>query len=224
MGTQEIVRIDGLKWWMTQTAAGGRVPVPLCPEHDLRLTPILGRIYSSYYHQYVDDSSDNSVSLECAEGPHTLKMPRKYVAEKKYVIDRIDAKIFKGMKTINLDDEAVPIAKEKVKSEDGKFFITTQLMESKRGLQAVIYAGKKGKTQKTQIFVEPEVKRLAFDQKDLHPTDVFLKVEATFDDGTKQSIEKYRRWHGISISEGRAYGNKVLLSSNALQYPQRSNR
>jgi hypothetical protein len=190
MAAQEIVRIDGLKWWVTQSASGGRVPVPLCPEHDLRLTPILERIYSSYHRKYVNDSSNNSISLECAEGPHTLKMPRKYEAEKKYVIDRIDAKVFKGMKTINLDDEAVPIAKEKVKSEDGKFFVTTQLMESKRGLQVVIYAGEKGKTQKTQIFVEPEVKRLAFDHKDLHPTDVFLKVEATFGDGTKQSMEK----------------------------------
>jgi hypothetical protein len=76
------------------------------------------------------------------------------------------------MKVLNLDDEAMPVAKEKVTSKDGKYFITAQLMESKRGLQAVIYAGEKGSAKKTQIFIEPEVKRLAFDQKDLNPSEV----------------------------------------------------
>ncbi len=49
---------------------------------------------------------------------------------------------------------------------------------------------KKGEKKKTQIFVEPDIKRLAFDQKDLHPTDVFTKLEATFSDGTKASQKK----------------------------------
>jgi hypothetical protein len=42
----------------------------------------------------------------------------------------------------------------------------------------------------TQIFVEPEIRRLAFDQKDLHPNDVFTKVEATFIDGTTAKTDK----------------------------------
>lgn len=49
---------------------------------------------------------------------------------------------------------------------------------------------KKGVKEKTQIFVEPKIKRLAFDQKDLHPTDIFTKLEATFSDGTKASQTK----------------------------------
>lgn len=94
------------------------------------------------------------------------------------------------MKVLNLDDEAIPLADDKVKTKDGKFFVVANLNESKTGKRLVVYAGEKGKQNKTQIFVEPEIKRLSFDQNDLHPTDVFTKLEATFSDGTKVSIRR----------------------------------
>ena len=106
------------------------------------------------------------------------------------MINRIDAKIFEGMEVINLDDEATPITKKKVESKDNKYFLTAQVMDSKRGVQVVIYAGEKGKAEKTQIFADPKNKRLSFDQKDLKPTDVFLRIEGTFDDGSSHIIEK----------------------------------
>ena len=93
------------------------------------------------------------------------------------------------MKFINLDDEAIPIAESKVSSKDNKYFVTAILTESKVGQRLVIYAGEKGKNEKTQIFIEPEIKRLAFDQNDTHPSDVFVVVEGTFKDGTKMSIK-----------------------------------
>jgi hypothetical protein len=181
------IRIDDIKWWVNEIK-GLRIPQPLCPEHDLRLTPVKHKVQTAYGVPVTDN--EGSRRLYCAEGPHIFELSREFRDEKKYVIDRIDAKIFKGMKVINLDDEALPIAKEKIASKDGKYFVTSQLMESKRGLQVVIYAGEKGKPAKTQIFVEPGVKRMAFDHKDLRPTDVFVKIEATFDDGSKQSIEQ----------------------------------
>lgn len=190
MQDKDLLRIDGLKWWMTTDANDHRLPVPLCPDHDLRLTPILPRVYSAIRRANIDGSASNAVELECAEGPHTFSLPRTYGKEKSYVINRVDAKVFKGMKVLNLDDEMTPIAKDKIKSDDGKYFVTSQLMQSKRGLQLVVYAGEKGSSKKSQIFVEPEVKRLAFDQRDLHPSDVFVEMTATFDDGTKTSISQ----------------------------------
>ena len=94
------------------------------------------------------------------------------------------------MRFINLDDEALPIAEVKLDSKDDPdYFVTGLLTKSKVGLRLIVYAGKKGSPEKSQIFVEPEIKRLAFDQKDLHPSDVFTKVEATFKDGAKQIIK-----------------------------------
>lgn len=189
---QQIVRVDSIKWWITKNTAGDRLAVPLCPDHDLRMsTRAEGRVFKNGRTR--DRYWNEALKLECAEGPHFFDIPREYEKEQKYVYDRIDAQIFKGMKVVDLDGELTPIAKEKLKSEDGKYFVTSQLMQSKRGLQLVVYAGEKGSGEKTQIFVEPKVKRVAFDQKDLNPTDVFTEVKATFTDGSTHTLEKGKK-------------------------------
>lgn len=176
---QQVI-LDGIKWWIKN-----RDPQPLCPIHHLRLSPKKG-----YYKGVYDEYSRNAHYLECQECKQLFSLPRDYSQEKQYVLDKIDAKIFKNLRFINLDDEAIPIAEDKKSSEDDKFFVTSRLMKSKTGLRLIVYAGEKGKKEKTQIFVEPEIKRLSFDQKDLYPTDVFTKLEATFSDGTKGIISK----------------------------------
>jgi hypothetical protein len=164
------VRIDGIDWYISDN----RTVQPICPIHHLRMRSAGG--------------SDRLIKCQDCEGKVCL--PRSLYSETLYVLDRMDAKVFKGMKVLNLDDEALPIAEAKVSSEDEKYFVTARLMESKVGLRLVVYAGEKGKSEKTQIFIEPAIKRLAFDQKDTHPTDVFIALEATFADGTKSSIMK----------------------------------
>lgn len=184
MNDEQIIRIDGIKWVIEYGN-----PTPLCPDHNLRMTPYPeGMVEVATYGVTRNMLPDEASKVKCAEGPHYFPIPRSFAEEKKYVIDRIDAKEFKDMEVVDLDGELTPIAKERIASEDGRYFVTTQLMESKRGLQVVVYAGEKGKTEKTQIFVEPEIKRLAFDQKNLHPNDVFVKLKATFDDGSSHTM------------------------------------
>lgn len=117
--------------------------------------------------------------LRCEECKKGYSIPRNWENEQQYVLDKVDSKLFKGIKFINLDDEAIPIAEDKKSSRDNKFFITSLLTKSKTGLRLIVYAGEKGKKEKTQIFVEPDIKRLAFDQKDLHPNEVFTKSYST---------------------------------------------
>lgn len=189
--TQQIIRIDGIKWWIVTSTSGLRTPTPLCPDHDLRLQPVLPDIRTSI--GWTKGYARDSRKLQCAEGPHSINLQRKYGEEQIYVIDRIDSKVFKAMQIVDLDGELTPIAKEKLKSVDNKHFVTAQLMQSKRGLQLVVYAGEKGSNKKTQIFVEPEVERVAFDQRDLKPTDVFVEVKAIFADGSSHEIKKAKK-------------------------------
>ena len=169
--TQTII-LDNVKWYISPS----REVQPLCPKHHLRLS--LKANYS------------DGCYLKCEECKNTYKFPREFNEQKQYILDKLDSKIFKGMKFINLDDEALPLAEAKLDSKDNPdYFVTGLLTKSKVGLRLIVYAGKKGSSEKSQIFVEPEIKRLAFDQKDLHPSDVFTKVEATFKDGVKQIIE-----------------------------------
>ncbi len=168
--------VDGVKWIIGERP---RRPIPLCPKDFIKLSLIQ------------EDNFIMSVfALKCEECNKVFKLPREFDDEKEYVLNKIDAKVYKNMKFINLDDEALPLSEDKKSSRDNKFFVTSLLTQSKLGLRLVVYAGKKGSNQKTQIFVEPDVKRLAFDQNNLHPTDVFTKLEATFSDGTKATQEK----------------------------------
>ena len=175
------VRVNKINWWVYTDKLGIRRVQPLCPIHALRLYP------SKYSYMHFDSQA---ILLKCEDCPKLHNIPRSYEQEERYVLDRIDAKIFKGMKVLNLDDEAIPVAKDDTVPKNSKYFITSQLMQSKTGLRLVVYAGERGKKEKAQIFIEPNIKRLAFDQKDLHPSEIFTSLEATFADGTKTSIKK----------------------------------
>jgi hypothetical protein len=181
---EQFIIVDSIKWWISENASGVRFSQPICPIHNLRLYPV------EDIHSTEINYDRRSKSLKCEECEKVYSIPRGFLMEKQYVINKIDAMIFKGMRFINLDDQALPIAKEEIKSGDSKYFVTSLLTESKTGLRLVVYAGKRGSDKKTQIFVEPEIKRLAFDQKDLHPTDVFTELEATFADGGKHKMVK----------------------------------
>ena len=175
----QIVKIDGVDWLVKSTSHRSHVS-PLCPRHHV---PLRIDIHTGEF----------TKRLYCIEDQEIYTIPRGFDSERDYVIARINAKVYKGMKVLNLDDEALPIAKESVKSNDGKYFVTTQIMESKRGLQVVVYAGERNKTGKSQILISPSEKRLTFDHKDIHPSDIFTKLECAFDDGTIHTIKRGKK-------------------------------
>jgi hypothetical protein len=170
-----LTKLDGIKWSI-EMVEGNRHPVPICPIHHLRLKP------SSYKY---------ARSLECRECEHPYPIPRVYEDEKEYVLDKIDSTDYKDMETINLDDEFVPLAEERADlPKESPYWIVSKLVESKTGRRLVIYAGEKGKGDKAQMLIDPDIKRLTFDHRDRHPNDIFVKVEVTFDSGDTSTIAK----------------------------------
>jgi hypothetical protein len=104
MATDALVKIDGVKWYIEPGATYGRLAVPICPKHGLRLRPVqFGR---------VEMAARSSRELKCEDCTETYKIPRELSDEERYVLDKIDSQDFRKMKTINLDDQAVPIAAE----------------------------------------------------------------------------------------------------------------
>lgn len=164
------VRVDGILWVREKYDW-----TPVCPKHHLRMgVSYNSTIFSEY---------------KCDEDNERFAVNREFTAQKKYIQNKLDAKDLKKLKFLNIDGESVALTESKATSEDGRYFVRAILTESKVGLRAVVYAGEKGK-EKTQIFIEPEIRRLAFDQANAHPSEVFLKLEATFDDGSSASIKK----------------------------------
>lgn len=178
-----------MKWLITKSTTGNRMVVPLCPQHDLRLNPVQPTQRNPYGGNTKGRRSQ-ARQMKCAEGPHFIDIPREFGNQEQYVLDRIDALTFKKMEVLNLDDEAIPVAEKELKDKDSPYWVKAKVTESKSGTRLVIWAGDRLKKNKAQLFVEPEIKKLGFDQNDTHPSDVFAKVEVTFADGVKTKIEK----------------------------------
>lgn len=168
-------RIDGILWYLRSYRNHARA-VPLCPNCNLEMSP--PNIYK--------DNTD----LKCEDCEKKYKLPREFREEEVYALRKIRATAYREMDVLNLDDEAIPLAKDKISSKNNKYFVKSVLTKSKVGLRLIVYAGEKGKKEKAQIFVEPVTRRLSFDQSNLHPTDIFTKLVATFHEGTCCSVER----------------------------------
>ena len=142
--------------------------------------------------EYDDSGSPMpTMNLECPEGPHTIVLDRTPKEIRKYIRRKIESKKYQEARYFDIDGYLVPASKKaKRKTESGEYFIKTQVMNSeKKGEQIVIYAGKKGAKGKSQIFVDPMHGKITFDQNDINPKDIFVKIEVTFRDGSKASIK-----------------------------------
>lgn len=172
-----LYKIDGVLW-------SERAPIkPYCPVHRLEMDP-----YTYEADKPLGVRKYNH--LRCEECEEDYAIPRDIEEQQKYVRRKLEARSMQEYKIMNIDDESIPIAEAKASTKDGRFFVKAILTESRVGQRLVVYAGEKGRKEKTQIFVEPAIKRLAFDQKDTHPSEVFTSLEATFADGTKSTISK----------------------------------
>lgn len=164
------VKIDGVLW-----LDEGLDWVPLCPKHHMRMQ----LFYNDHDFSYV----------ECQECKDHYELPREFNAQKEYIANKLEAKKLKKLKYINIDGEHIAVVSDKVKTSDEKYFVKAIITESKTGPGIVIYAGETG-GQKMQAFIDPNTKKLSFDPNDKHPSKIFVKIEAEFDDGQKHSIKK----------------------------------
>lgn len=176
----KLYRIDGVLWIVDKFNC---VAVPLCPKHHIKLT-------SKYGNYEFDPAIENSRELKCEECGSPFKFKRPLGAERDYVVEKVKAMDRIKYEIVDIDGMQTPVTKKSGIDPDNGYFCTSQIRDSKRGPQIVIYAGKKGSKNKCQIFVSAEERRLSFDQNDINPADVFAKITAEFPDGTKQTIEK----------------------------------
>ena len=180
--------IDGIKWHVYKSATVGRYAQPLCPQHNMRLQPLNNYQLKGSNGYYRTNYDDEAKEMLCTDEQHIFKLPRTFSAERRHVINKIDAQNFAKMPVINLDDVAIPVAKEELKDSD--HWVRAKVTKSKSGDRLIIWAGNRAKKNKAQLFVEPSLKRLGFDQNDNHPMEVFAKVEVTFADDVKVVMSK----------------------------------
>ena len=169
----DFYKTKGVKW---------RVPVdrswrgvsPICPNDNLDLS----LIRNNY----------NDCHFKCPECNKEYTFPFEHTELQTYIINKLKSIILKNTKFINLDNEIIPISESKDKSDDEKYFVIAKLVRAKNGLSLVVYAGEQGSNDKTQLFIEPEINRLSFDPDNINPSDIFVKLEAKFRNGSTHTI------------------------------------
>lgn len=164
--------------------------VPICREHNFELDAGDLEPNGAWTEGGWSGLESYCSQLRCLEGPHIIELPALLEEVRTYIRKKLKSKQYSEAKLVDIDGLLVPVSKkDKVVTSDDEYFIRSQVKNSKRGDQLVVYAGRKGQKDKTQIFIDPEHKKMSFDQNDLNPSDVFVKLEATFRDGSKHIIQ-----------------------------------
>lgn len=86
---------------------------------------------------------------------------------------------YQDAEIINIDGELISVQREEKKDND--YWIDAKISKNKKGeLQLMVLAGSKKAKDKAQLFLDPKNERLAFDQNNDHPSEIFAKVIGIF--------------------------------------------
>jgi len=136
--------------------------------------------------------TDLNISFfRCLEGPHEIQFAGHVDNIRELISRRIASKRYQEAEYFDIDGYLTPASKEaQAKTKSGEYFVKAQIKSSeKKGDQVVIYAGKKGQKDKSQIFVDPKHGKLTFDQNNINPRDIFTRIEAKFRDGSTVTMD-----------------------------------
>lgn len=96
---------------------------------------------------------------------------------------------YKDAEIINIDGELVRVQREEKKDKD--YWIDVKISKNKKDeLQLMVLAGSKKSKNKVQLFLEPKNERLAFDQNNAHPSQIFAKVVGIFKNSKSEIYSK----------------------------------
>ncbi len=160
---------EGMYWDVSYDINGDPYPFALCPKQKCccRLTRSReGR--SPGEHKYLCIKCDFKITLN------------KPLESKGFDFIRIMNSLkYADAEIINIDGELIRVQRETKRDED--YWVDVKISKNKKGeLQLMVLAGSRKAGDKTQLFLEPKKERLAYDQNNDHPSQVFTKVVGIF--------------------------------------------
>ena len=163
-------------------------PIAYCPEHRIEL-----EVATSWGHK------TQSIASGYNNGVHNFVCP---IDEKTYPIfmndialmqrrflSTLESLSLKDAEIVSIDGYQIPIAKSLPSEKDGEYWVEARINDTKKGKQLVVYAGKRGEKDKSQIFIDTENDKISFDQNNIHPSDVFVRLTGDFKSGKKVTLE-----------------------------------
>lgn len=171
---------EGLHWDIDYDINGNPYSqIPLCPKQKCNCKLKKSKeTYSIGEYKYCCSRCDFKVTLN------------KSIEDKASdLLDIIESQKYRDAEIINIDGELIRIQREEVKDSD--YWIDVKLSKNRKDeVQLMVLAGHKKNKTKAQIFLDPKAEKMAFDQNNHHPSDVFTKVSATFKKSTSEMKSK----------------------------------
>jgi hypothetical protein len=158
-----LYRFDGLLWDTSENRALCPVPNCFCELED-----------------YEDDDLEY-YTYKCIKCEFTITSARSIYSSYQIVRKILESDQYKNSEIINLDGDSIRVAREQI--DDSDYWADVKISKNKKGqIQLMVLAGSKKENDKAQLFIEPKNEKLSFDQNNLHPKEVFVRVDAIFRD------------------------------------------
>jgi hypothetical protein len=129
----------------------------------------------------LQENSYNEYIYKCIKCEFKITLNRS-IFEKAYDVRKIlESDQYKNSEIINLDGDSIRVSRQQI--DDFDYWADVKISKNKKGqIQLMVLAGSKKENDKAQLFIEPKNEKLSFDQNNLHPKEVFVRVDAIFRD------------------------------------------
>jgi hypothetical protein len=160
---------EGLHWDVNYDINGIPDTLALCPKQKCNCR--LKKSKESY--------SRGEYKYSCVRCDFKITLNKSIEEKGEDLLAILESHKYKDAEIINIDGELVRIQREE--KEDNNYWIDAKLSKNKKGeVQVMVLAGSRKNKDKTQLFLDLKNERLAFDQNNNHPAEIFTKVVATF--------------------------------------------
>lgn len=133
--------------------------------------------------------SAGEFKYKCIDCDFKITLDREINDLTRYMLKVYEAQTFKDAEIISIDNELIKVQRKYEKDDD--YWIDAKISKNRKGeLQLMVLAGSNKETDKSQLFLEPAHERLAFDQNNKHPREIFAKVEAIFKNSKSRIDDK----------------------------------
>lgn len=169
----------------------GSEVITYCPEHriELEVKTVWGT-KSQFYAKNLDDRRIVG-TLVCPTDEKEFDIVSGSLdSASRRFLSTLESIQLKDAEIVSIDGYQIPIVKTDTPSKDETYWVQARINDTKQGKQVVVYAGKRGEKDKSQIFIDVENDKISFDQNNIHPNDIFFKLTGQFKSGRKATLEE----------------------------------
>ena len=179
---------DELLW---QDVGHSHGPYAYCPEHRMKLDVLSKLGTGTYVSQDSQTLGRYDIQLVCPKDQKAFPLPPGGLPMlRRHFLAALEAIDLQNAEIVDVDGYQIPIAKADAPKKDDEYWAQVRINDTKRGKQLVVYAGKRGDRDKVQMFLDLENDKITFDQNNMHPNDVFVRVTGEFRNGRKTTMEE----------------------------------